>query len=204
MSDMGIQFHAYQLYLVSVLYDSQETRVQLLSSITKTNHVHDRTIPYYEMTAVVELLSEMKNVITYLESKDFHIPVGNARLLTDSECSLIWARVLRTRFKIGVQTLITKLTLTLFDLNLCPFKNMTFIDQTTRKFPVDALTKLHSKESFKSIQKRHEKLKDCDWLYSKESLLEVINNHGYRNMMLESTYKKLNHSQTFSILWNLV
>ena len=63
----------------------------------------------------------------------------------------------------------------MFDLNLCPFKNMTFIDQTTRKFPVDALTKLNPKESFKTIQKRHEKLKDCDWLYSKNSLFEVIN-----------------------------
>ena len=127
MSDAGIQFHAYQLYLVSILHDSQETRVQLLSSITKTNHVHDRTIPYYEMTAVVELLSDIKNVVTYLENKNFHIPVENVRILTDSECSLIWARVLRTRFRIGVQTLITKLTLTMFDLNLCPFKNMTFI-----------------------------------------------------------------------------
>ena len=98
MSDVGIQFHAYQLYLVSVLHDSQETRVQLLSSITKTNHVHDRMIPYYKMTAVLELLSEMKNVITYLESKDFHISVENVWLLTDSECSLIWAHVLQTRF----------------------------------------------------------------------------------------------------------
>ena len=60
MSDAGIQFHSYQLYLVSVLHDSQETRVQLLSPITKTNHVHDRTIPYYEMTAIVELMSEIK------------------------------------------------------------------------------------------------------------------------------------------------
>ena len=56
MSDAGFYFHAYQLYLVSVLHDSKKTRVQLLSSITKTNHVHDRTIPYYEMTAIVELL----------------------------------------------------------------------------------------------------------------------------------------------------
>ena len=62
----------------------------------------------------------------------------------------------------------------MFDLNLCPFKNMTFIDQTTRKFPVDALTKLCPKESLKTIQNHHEKLKDCDWLRSKDSLLEVI------------------------------
>ena len=52
---------------------------------------------------------------------------------------------------------------------------MTFIDQTIRKFPVDSLTKLDPTESFKTIRKRHQKLKDCDWLYSKESLLEVIN-----------------------------
>ena len=76
-SNAGIQFHAYQLYLVSVLHDSQETRVQLLSSITKTNQMHNRTILYYEMTAVVELLTEIKNIITYLESKDFHIAVKN-------------------------------------------------------------------------------------------------------------------------------
>ena len=63
----------------------------------------------------------------------------------------------------------------MFDLNLCLFKNMMFIDQTSRKFPIDSFTKLHSKESFKTIQKRHEKLKDCDWLYSKNSLFEVIN-----------------------------
>ncbi len=60
MFDAGFQFHAYQLYLVSVLHDSKKTRVQLLSSITKTYHVHDRTIPYYKMTAIVELMSEIK------------------------------------------------------------------------------------------------------------------------------------------------
>ena len=32
----------------------------------------------------------------------------NVRVLTDSECCQIWSRVLRSRFKIGVQTLITK------------------------------------------------------------------------------------------------
>ena len=63
----------------------------------------------------------------------------------------------------------------MFDLNLCQFKNLTFIDQTAYKFPVDALTKLNPKESFKTIQDRHEKLRDCDWLNSKDSLLEVIN-----------------------------
>ena len=63
----------------------------------------------------------------------------------------------------------------MFDLNLCPIKNMTVIDQTTRKFSVDALTKLNPKESFKTIKNRHEKLKDCDWLHSKHSLFEVIN-----------------------------
>ena len=61
MSDAGYYFHAYQLYLVSVLHDSKKTRVQLLSSITKMNHVHDRTIPYYEMTAIIELMLEIKN-----------------------------------------------------------------------------------------------------------------------------------------------
>lgn len=88
------------------------------------------------MTAIMELMSEIKKVIMYLESKNFYILVENVRLLTDSECSLIWAHVLRTR----VQTLITKLTLTLFDLNLWPFKDLTFIDQSQYKFPVDALT----------------------------------------------------------------
>ena len=81
----------------------------------------------------------------------------------DSECSLIGARDLRTRFKIGVQT---KLTLILYDLNLCPFKNLNFIDQTTYQFPVDALTKLNPKESFKTIQERHKRIRECDWLNS--------------------------------------
>ena len=56
-----------------------------------------------------------------------------------------------------------------------PFKNLTFIDQTARKFPVDALTKLSPKESFKTIQNCHEKLKDCNWLDSRDSLFQVIN-----------------------------
>ena len=60
MSDAGINFHAYQLYLVSVLHDCETMRVQLLSYITKTNHVHDRTFAYYEITAIVELMSEIK------------------------------------------------------------------------------------------------------------------------------------------------
>ena len=60
MSDAGFYYHAYWLYLVIVLYDSTKTRVQLLSSITRTNDIHDRTIPYYEMTAIVKLMSENK------------------------------------------------------------------------------------------------------------------------------------------------
>ena len=40
---------------------------------------------------------------------------------------------------------------------------------------MDALTKLNPKESFKTIQERHKRLRECDWLNSKDSLLEVIN-----------------------------
>ena len=147
------------------------------------------------MTTIVELMLEIKKVILYLESKQFYIPAENVRLLTDSECSLIWARILRTCFKIGVQTLITKLTLILFDLNLCPFKNLNFIDQTTYKFPVDALTKLNPKESFKTIEDRHQRLRECDWLNSKDSLLEVINKPWLQNMKHKHICKKLNHLQ---------
>ena len=43
LTDASMPFHAYQIILVSVLHDSDTTRVQLLSSSTKTNKVHDRT-----------------------------------------------------------------------------------------------------------------------------------------------------------------
>ena len=56
-----------------------------------------------------------------------------------------------------------------------PIQNLHFFYRTTYKFPVDALTKLNPKESFKTINDRHQRLRDCDWLNSKDSLLEVIN-----------------------------
>ena len=42
LPDASLMFHAYQIYLVSILYDSDNTRVQLLSSSAKTNKTHDR------------------------------------------------------------------------------------------------------------------------------------------------------------------
>ena len=61
------------------------------------------------------------------------------------------------------------------DLNLCPFKNINYINQHKFEFPVDNLTKLHSKENPKRIEARHEKLRSCKWLHNKNDLLEVIN-----------------------------
>ena len=85
LTDASLMFHAYQIYLVSVLYDSDTTRVQLLSSSAKTNKTHDRTAPFYELTGVVEVLIEIRKLINYFVSKNFHIPSENIRVLTDSE-----------------------------------------------------------------------------------------------------------------------
>ena len=109
-----MSFHAYQIYLVSVLHDSKITRVQLLSSSAKTNKTHDRTAPFYELTGVVEILMEIKKLVDYFKSINFLILPENIRILTDSECSLIWTRVIKSRFQIGVQTLITKVSLILY------------------------------------------------------------------------------------------
>merc|ERR1712115_305502 len=103
------------------------------------------------------------------------VPTDNIRILTDSECSLIWIRVLKSRFRIRVQTLITKVSLILHDLGLCPFKNLNNIDQHKSNFPVDNLTKLHSKETNKRIIQRHEKLRTCTLLNYKHELIKVIN-----------------------------
>ena len=46
LTDASLQFHAHQIYLVSELHDSENTKVQLLSSSSKTNKVHGRTVPF--------------------------------------------------------------------------------------------------------------------------------------------------------------
>ena len=117
----------------------------------------------------------VRKLVNYLKSKSKCIPTDNIRILTDSECSLIWIQVLKSRFRIGVQTLITKVSLILHDLGLCPFKNLNYIDQHKSNFPVDNLTKLHSKETKKRIIQRHEKLRTCTWLNDKHELSKVIN-----------------------------
>merc|ERR1711955_86294 len=150
------------------------TRVQLLSSSAKTNKVHDRTVPFYELTGIVEVFFEVRKLINYLKSKNLFIPTDNIRIMTDSECSLIWIRVLKSRFRIGVQTLITKVSLILHDLELCPFKNINYINQHQYEFPVDNLTKLHIKENHKRIETRHIKLRSCAWLDNKYDLIKVI------------------------------
>ena len=73
-----------------------------------------------------------------------------------------------------MQALITKVSLILYDLNLCPFKNLNSINQYEHDFPVDNLTKLHSKESHKRIEARHQKLRQCSWLENKSDLIKVI------------------------------
>ena len=143
LTDASLMFHAYQIFLVSVLHDSDTTSVQLLSCSAKTNKVHDRTVPFYELAGIVEVLFEIRKLVNYLKSKNLCIPTDNIRILTDSESSLIWICVLKSKFRIGVQTLITKVSLILHDLGLCPFKNLNYIDQHKSNFPVDNLTKLH-------------------------------------------------------------
>ena len=66
LPDASLMFHAYQIYLVSVLHDSEITRVQLLSSSSKTNKTHDRTDLFYELTGVVEVLIEIRKLVNYL------------------------------------------------------------------------------------------------------------------------------------------
>ena len=95
-------FHAYQIFLVSVSHDSDITKVQLLSSSAKTNKVHDCMVPFYELVSIVEVLFENRKLVNYLRSKNLCIPADNIRVLRDSECSLIWVRVLKSRFMIGV------------------------------------------------------------------------------------------------------
>ena len=81
---------------------------------------------------------------------------------------------MKSRFRIGVQTLITKVSLLLHNLGLCPFKNLNYIDQHKHNFPVDHLTKLHPKETHKRIHLRHERLHTCTWLDIKHEFVKVI------------------------------
>ena len=70
-------FHAYQIFSVSFLHDSDITRVQLLSSTAKTNKVHDHTVPFYELAGIVEVLFEIRKLVNYLRSKNLCIPSKN-------------------------------------------------------------------------------------------------------------------------------
>ena len=117
-------------------------------------------VPFYELAGIVEVLFEIRKFVNYLKSKDLCMPTDNIRVLTDSECALIWVRVLKSRFRIGLQTLTTKVSLILHDLGFCPFKSQNYIDQHKNNFPVDNLTKLHPKEKRKRILLRHEKIKN--------------------------------------------
>ena len=55
LSDASLMFHAYQIFLVSVLHDSDTTRVQLLSCCAKTNKFHKRMVPFNELAGIVEV-----------------------------------------------------------------------------------------------------------------------------------------------------
>ena len=109
LTDASMTFHAYKIFLISVLQDSDTTRFHLLSSSTKINKVLDRTILFYELTRLVETLVEIRKLMEYFKLKNFHILPDNIRILIDSECWVIWSRVIKSRFKIGIQTLITKI-----------------------------------------------------------------------------------------------
>ena len=71
LTDASMQFHAYQIYLVSKLHDSENTRVQLLSSSSKTNKVHGRTVPFYKLTGLVEIFTEIKKSGRMFKIKEF-------------------------------------------------------------------------------------------------------------------------------------
>ena len=51
-----------------------QTRVQLLSCRAKTNKVHDRTVPFYELAGIVEVLFEVRKLVNYSKSKGLYIP----------------------------------------------------------------------------------------------------------------------------------
>ena len=73
LTDASLQFYAFQIYLVTKLHDSDFTRVQLLSSSSKTNKVHGRTVPFYELSGLVEVFTEIKKVVECLKAKEFII-----------------------------------------------------------------------------------------------------------------------------------
>ena len=124
----------------------------------------------------------------FFQNENFVIPPENIKILSDSECCLIWARVIRTRFKIGIQTIITKLSLTMYGLNLCPYNNLTYINQHLYDFPVDSLTKVNTQETYKSIKKRHKV-----GSIPKKNFLKSSIFHGYRNLKQKNIWLKPNH-----------
>ena len=124
LTDASLMLFMFHIFFVSVLHDSYNTRVILLSSSAQTNKVPDRTIQFYKLTGIVKVLFEIRKLVNYLKSKNLCIPSKNIRVLTDSEFSPIWTRVIKFRFCIGVLTLITRVSLILHDLILCPFKNL--------------------------------------------------------------------------------
>ena len=129
-----------------------------------------------QINRIMEIMIEIRKLVENFKSKNFIIPPDNIRVLTDSKCFLIWSRVIKFRFRIGVQTLNTKVSLILHDLNLYPFKNLNYINQHIYVFPVDNLSKLHLRETHKRIEKRHDTLCKCmyDLVVQEEEEEEVI------------------------------
>ena len=123
-----------------------------------------KSIPYFELKGAYELALKIKTIKDCLSKEGVELLPENIFCLTDSELVLIWLRSLTSKFKSGVQALITKITLIYYDLGLSPFQNLNFLDQNKYDWPVDALTKVQKKETFDSIDKRHIKIRECKWL----------------------------------------
>ena len=162
LTDIGPECHAHMTYSVSKLPDSDICSVQLLVSNIKTNTQRHKPILYQELIGFVELLIEVNKKLIFLESKGFHISKPNVKLHTDSDIVLIWNRILKTRYPMEIQSLISNCALFMQNLKLNPFQNLNIIDQNEYSFSVDQLTKISNKDNYKTILKRHNELRKID------------------------------------------
>jgi hypothetical protein len=167
-SDAGACNHAQMHFLVSFinLNGIYRAKTQLLMAKPYVNQTSCRSIPFFELLALVKSIVTTVQLLLWLDSLGIKVIPCNVLILCDAQTVLIQARGRAALYTSRISHLVAKITLKLMQGKLCPFRNLYFFHQLKKSFHVDLLTKLPLASE---IQQTEEKLRDHSWLNSDPS-----------------------------------
>ena len=129
-------------------------------------HIAAVSIPFLELLSLLRGCQQLYATIQDLAAVGIQIPPHRRMMLTDSRIIMAQTRSPASHFVKRTCYAVAKIQLILNDMQMDPFFNLHFIDQTNKEvnFFADVLTRVNWAHSASQLLEQHRKLMDTSWL----------------------------------------